>query len=52
MVLFSSAEEKTSVGDDDLLEKNGTGWSSHVIAPDPVALDAEVSARWILSVMM
>ena len=49
---FSSAEDKTSVGGDEFMEKIGTGWSGHIVELDPVAIAAESSARQTLSLIM
>ena len=52
MVPFSSAKEKTSVGDDGFPEKNGTRWSGHVVELNPVAITMESLPGRILSLMM
>ena len=52
MVSFSSAEEKTRVGDDEFPEKNGTGWSGRIVELDPVAIAMESLPGRILSLMM
>ena len=47
MLPLSSAEEKTSVGDDEFPEKKGTGWSGHIVELDSVAMAAESLARQV-----